>query len=103
MRSRNVGGLFEVKKIIPFKDGQKFKQQGQDFTSHDAERDGVDLGVHEELLVGGELHDDDAEVGAAEVEGEELALLLAVRQPPHVGREAFHAGGRMALLAQAFL
>ncbi len=63
----------------------------------------VDLVVHDELLVGGELHDDDAEVGAAQVQRQELAVLLTVRQSPHVSRETLDAGLHLAFLGQTFL
>ena len=50
-----------------------------------------------------ELHDDDSEVRAAEIEGQKLALLLTVRQVPHVRREAFYTRRLVLLLAQSFL
>ena len=38
-----------------------------------------------------DIDEEDPEVGAPEVKGEELALLLACGQLPHVGRVALHA------------
>ena len=52
--------------------------------AHQLARDLVDLAVHEELVLRGQLHDDDAEVGAAQVQREELAHLGAGRQLGHV-------------------
>ena len=51
-------------------------------TRHDVLRDGVDLAVHEELPVLRDLHDDHPEVGPAQVQGEELADLVAVGKSP---------------------
>ena len=82
-----------------FMNGPFFPQQ----TLHNILRNGVDLGIHQELLVGGQLHNYDPEVGTPQVEGEELALLLAVGQASDVGWEALDTGGLVRLIAKSFL
>ena len=61
-------------------------------TSHDLLRDGIDFAVHHKLFVLGELHEDDPEVGSAQVERQELAVLGAVRQFTDVGGETLDTG-----------
>ena len=67
---------------------------------HDLLRYRVDLAVHHELLLLGQLHEDDPKVGPAEVQGQELAVLRPVGQLTHVGRKALHAGTLVGLLLQ---
>ena len=48
--------------------------------NHHTVGNGENLAVHHELLILGELHEDDPEVGASQVKREELALLFPIRQ-----------------------
>lgn len=66
-------------------------------------RDSVDLVVHQELLVGRELHNDDPEVGAAQVQGQEFAVLLPVGQAPDVSGVTLDTRGHLVLFFEAFL
>ena len=70
---------------------------------HDVVGYGVDLTVHHELFGPRQLHEYDAEVGAAQVEREELAELGAVGQLAHIGGEALDAGVLVTLATQAEL
>ena len=70
---------------------------------HDGVRDGVDLAVHHELLLGGQLHEDHPEVGSSQIKGQELAILLSIWQFSHEGWKAFDGGALVAVLGEAHL
>ena len=72
-------------------------------SEHDGLGDGVDLAVHQELLLIRELHEDDSEVGSSEIQRQELALLLAIGQLPDEGGEALDRGVEVTLLGEALL
>merc|ERR1719450_968940 len=78
-------------------------KQGSTTSFHYSPGNGVYLIVHEELLVVGEFHDNDPEVGSAQVQREELSLLAAVGQVPNVGGETLDTRRHLALLLQPFL
>ena len=71
--------------------------------NHDTVGDGVDLAVHHELLVLGQLHEDDPEVGATQVKRQELALLLPIRQLLDIGWKALDRSIFMILLLEPHL
>ena len=59
---------------------------------HDALGDGVDLGVHHELLVLGQLHEDDTEVCASQIKGEEFTMFTPVGKLTDVSWKALDTG-----------
>ena len=72
-------------------------------THHEVAGDGEYLGVHGEGAPGAQLHQQHPEVGAAEVEGEEGALLSARGQLAHVRGVALHRGAALGGLVYSLL
>lgn len=68
---------------------------------HNVLGDGIDAGLHLEVVVLLQVDQQHPEVGAAEVEGEELAALIAVGQVLHVRNKALDIGLWMGVLGEA--